>query len=266
MGKKVKMNLEKQFNVGREACFLAGEIQLKNFRRKQTLTKKSSRDFATEVDFECEKKIIELLKKNYPNDNFLSEEVGEIKGQNKFLWVIDPLDGTVNYAQGFPLFCVIISLYDRSEERTLLGMVYNPLSEELFSASLGEGAYRNGEKIKVSSRGNSHDCFITSGSLQIDRLFGQAENPENFFKLIKIFLRYRMLGSIGLDLANIARGASDVHIASGKPWDILGPALIIKEAGGEAFDAHGKEIDRHSKEIIACNKNIAPEVKKIFKI
>lgn len=257
------MKLQKQLKIAKEAARRAGEIQLKYFGTSLKRDFKSEKDFATEVDYLCEQEIMTIISKAFPEDGFLGEEDGVTEGSSQYVWVIDPLDGTVNYAHGFPYFCSIISLWDKNSQEVVLGLVHEPVVEKTYWAIKGEGAFCNDEQISVSVHSELSECFITLGSFDIDpkKQKNQYNKYQCLHDSIYKFLRARVTGSAGVDLAFVASGVTDVHVVYGtKPWDHLGPSLIITEAGGKCSDRDLKQIGFESRGIIATNGVIYDQV------
>lgn len=263
-------DFEKQLEVAKMAAMEAGGFLMKNFGKKQKITKERGKDFTTEVDLEAEKIIIGDLQREFPKDSILSEERGSIDGTNKKLWIIDPLDGTVNYAHGFPYFCVIISLYDLEKNETILGIVYNPLLKKTVYATKNQGAFLDAKKITVSKITKLSKSYITLGHFDPNKE-GQVQGLDIKDRLtvqkkaFKNFLRVRELGSIGLDMINVAMGVTEAHFSFGKPWDLLGPSLIIEEAGGSVVDFYKNKIDLKSIGVLASNGQIQDEFEGIFR-
>ncbi|MBU1166991.1 inositol monophosphatase [Patescibacteria group bacterium] len=256
------MSFKKQFKTAREAAILASKIQLESFGRKHDLTPKEGRDFATEVDFASEEVIINAIKRNFPADNILSEEKGTIDGQSRYMWVVDPLDGTVNYSLGFAYFCVIIALYDLKKDETLMSIVYNPITKDLYYAEKGCGAYLNNQEISVSSRTKLEDSCLALGALKISKkdVPGKFSNQHHLITSEE-FLRKRVVGSAGLDTANVAKGAFDAYVSmGGGAWDYLGPGLLVDEAGGQVVDENGQALTLQSHGIVACGSGIFDQV------
>ncbi|MBU1118506.1 inositol monophosphatase [Patescibacteria group bacterium] len=262
------MNLHEQLVVAKDAATKAGDIQIQHFGKKHDITYKGSNDFVTNVDLLCEEAIIDRIHETNPDHVVLSEEKGKGNGSSRYLWVVDPLDGTVNYEHGFPYFCTIVSLFDKETEDILVGVVYNPLEDVMYWAIKGEGAYKGDKKVRVSTRKDLAQSFLTFGSFYVTR--GPIESPyksqNESADFRDAFLRTRVIGSAGLDLAHIAEGVADVHISFGaKPWDIFGSSLLVTEAGGSVVDEQGGKITLASKGIIATGEDLIDDVLSLLK-
>jgi myo-inositol-1(or 4)-monophosphatase len=160
--KEEKMDYREALDICKKAALAAGEIQKENFGRKNLLTetKSSEIDLVTEIDKKSEELIIGMIKEKYPEHGFIAEETG-VSGKADYMWVIDPLDGTTNYSQGLPIFAVSIALQYLGE--TKLGVVYLPMTDQLFEAVTGEGAYINGERIEVSDKDSLASSVLATG-------------------------------------------------------------------------------------------------------
>lgn len=219
-------------NIAVTAARKAGDIIIRHVDRIDRLTvrEKHHNDFVSEVDGFAEQEIIYQIRKAYPDHAILAEESGAQDTASEFQWIIDPLDGTTNFLHGFPMFAVSIAV--KCRERLEHGVIYNPLSQELFTASRGGGAQLDGKRIRVSA------CKLLDGAL-IGTGFPFREN-QNLALYIRMFDRVvrqtaglRRAGSAALDLAYVATGRLDGFWEMGlKPWDIAAGALLIQEAGG----------------------------------
>jgi myo-inositol-1(or 4)-monophosphatase len=242
-------------NVAVRAARAAGNVILRYMNRIDGLNvvEKQRMDFASEVDRMAEAEIIKELRRAYPTHAILAEESGSI-GKGPLVWVIDPLDGTHNYLRGIPHFSVSIALLDRGEP--VYGVVFDPLRDELFTASKGDGAYLNDRRLRVGKRENLGGAMIATGfpfrqrehltpQLDITRaMLGQAED-------------IRRSGSAALDLAYVAAARYDGYFEIGlKPWDMAAGVLLVREAGGRYCDFAGREGIPESGNIVAGNLNV----------
>lgn len=243
-------------NVAARAARTAGNVILRYMNRLDGLAvvEKQRMDFASEVDRMAEAEIIKELKRAYPGHAFLAEESGAI-GKAPQTWVIDPLDGTHNYLRGIPHFCVSIAMLEKGVP--VYAVIFDPLRDELFTASKGDGAYLNDRRIRVSKRENLGGAMLGTGfpyrqrahldtQLAMTRaLLGQAED-------------IRRTGSAALDLAYVAAGRFDGYFEIGlKPWDMAAGALLVHEAGGRYCDFAGRDKLPESGNIIAGNLKVA---------
>ncbi len=233
----------------------AGSIVKKGFGTSFNIEYKSNEsNLVTTVDKASEKLITDFIKKNFPTHGILAEEGGETKNTSEYVWVVDPLDGTTNFAHGLPIFSVSIGV--QKEGSTIAGVVYDVMNDIVYSAEAGKGSYANGRKLNVNKNDKlSHAVLVTGFPYNI------AENPENalekFTALTKASRAVRRLGSAAIDLCYVARGVFDgfweVYL---HPWDICAGKLIVEEAGGMVTDFNGKQIDIFSKKILATNGKI----------
>ncbi|MCU7905497.1 MAG: inositol-1-monophosphatase [Candidatus Thiodiazotropha sp. (ex Epidulcina cf. delphinae)] len=218
----------------------AGRIITRNFGRidRLTITDKGSNDFVSEVDRNAEQVIIEVLRDKYPQHAILAEESGRHPGSD-YQWIIDPLDGTTNFLHGFPQFAVSIAL--KVKGRLEIGVVYDPLKEEMFTAGRGEGALLNDRKIRVSSRKGLEGALLGTGLPYRD--FSHTDNYMGMLRdLIKASAGVRRPGSAALDFAYVAAGRTDGFWELGlQEWDFAAGALLVREAGGLVTDIGGGE-------------------------
>ncbi len=213
----------------------AGAIQLAHFRGKNLdiRTKATVADVVTVADRESEKLIIDGIHSTYPGHSILAEESGLEAGASSgdgWRWIIDPLDGTTNYSQGLPVFCVSIAAEQNGV--TQLGVVYAPYLDELFHAVRGQGAYLNGEPIHVSDKTDMAQAVVSTG-FPVDKLLTPDNNLDNFARIMPLVRGIRRLGSAAMDISYVAAGILDgfweVNLHR---WDVAAAELILSEAGG----------------------------------
>lgn len=216
----------------------AGEIQRASFRTGsfKIETKSSAVDFVTEVDMKCDQYIVDQLKQMFPEDEILSEEQGLqlTKGHdNKYQWIIDPLDGTTNYSIGHPIFAVSIARWD--DQGPVFGVVYVPMLDELFYAERGCGAYLNHERIQSSSCTQLNKAVVGTG-FPYDRATARNNNGDNIRKMTPLIKGTRRLGAAAYDLCLVAAGVLDAfwELRLAK-WDMAAGMLMITEAGGSFY-------------------------------
>jgi myo-inositol-1(or 4)-monophosphatase len=229
-------------NIAVRAARAAGNVLLRYYDRidSLTITTKGKNEFVSEVDRAAEEVIIETLRKAYPDHAILAEESGRSDG-NDFQWVIDPLDGTTNYLHGFPQFSVSIALKHKGVLEH--GVVYDPLREEMFTASRGSGALLNDRRIRVTGRKGLDGALIGTGFP-----YREHSNLEAYLGMFRELIQktagIRRPGSAALDLAYVAAGRLDGFWEMDlSEWDIAAGALLIREAGGTITDIRGG--DRH---------------------
>jgi myo-inositol-1(or 4)-monophosphatase len=239
-------------NVMFEAADQAAEILINNFGKNFEIgRKKDYNDLVTEIDRQSEKKIIEVIHQHYPEHNILGEEGGDNKKKSDYRWIIDPIDGTINFTHKLPLFCISIALEIKGV--ISIGLVQAPLTGEKFWAEIGGGAFLNGKRIHVSSTENLADALLVTGFP-----YGARHNIGNcidhFVNFVKLGLPIRRLGSAALDLCYLACGRFDAFWEVNlNPWDVAAGYLIVKEAGGKVTDFSGDEYSVYMKEILASN-------------
>ena len=221
-----------------KAARLAGNVLLRNINKLEALNvvQKGRLDYASEVDADAEKVIIKELKRAYPDYGFLGEESG-CQNPGRFMWVVDPLDGTSNYLRGFPHYCVSIALVDNGE--TTDAVIFDPLRNELFTASKGAGAVLNDRKIRVSDRKDLAGAMIHTGFAPRERNRASAQLKALDALLVQAE-DIRRTGSAALDLAYVACGRTDAYFEAGvKAWDIAAGMLLVREAGGRVSNYRG---------------------------
>ena len=254
-------------NVMVKAARAAGNVLLRHMNRLDAINvvEKDRMDYASEVDEQAEQAIVKELRRAYPDAAFLGEE-GGVQGKGNALFVIDPLDGTSNYLHGFPHWCVSIALVENGEPQH--GVVFDPLRNELFTASRGSGAVLNDKRIRVSERKDLDGAMLATGFPPRERERAPAQ-----LECVRALLRQaediRRTGSAALDLAYVACGRSDGYFEAGvKPWDIAAGALLVREAGGRVCDFRGAATGPmdsrgiHGRQLVAGNLKLSAELQK----
>lgn len=241
----------------------AGKLQLQKFRNRhlQMETKSSMHDVVTEIDKTCEKMLIERIQRHYPTHSILAEEGGSLQNEGDWEWVIDPLDGTNNYSQGLPIFCVSIGV--KHHGVTQVGVVYVPYLDELFTAIKGEGASWNGRTIRVSRKSNLDECIVATGFPYDKGTVGSANNNlDNVNALLPRLRGLRRMGSAAYDLCCVAAGLLDGYWELNlKPWDACAGCLIVEEAGGQVVSFR----DDRNISIAAGHKNVVSQLLPLLK-
>jgi myo-inositol-1(or 4)-monophosphatase len=252
-------NLDKYKKVMFRAAHEAAGILLSNFNTNFKISrKKFYNDLVTEVDKKSEDKIIEIIHSSFPDHNILSEEVGDLNKDSEYVWIVDPLDGTVNYAHSVPIYSISIAL--EIKKKIQLGLIYNPVNGERFFAQKGKGAFLNDKKIRISNTKYLKDALLVTGFP-----YGAVNNPDHALDHFNNFLRHgvpvRRLGSAALDMCFVACGRFDgFWEVSLNPWDVAAGYLILKEAGGKISNFKGENFSVYSKQLLATNGKIHKEM------
>jgi myo-inositol-1(or 4)-monophosphatase len=225
--------------------------------------KKGRNDFVSEADRNAEKAVISAIQKHYPEHAILAEESGEQGDDSEYLWIIDPLDGTTNYLHGFPVFCVSVGVMHKG--RLEHGAVYDPLRQELFTASRGQGAQLDGRKIRVSGRTSLERALLGTGFPF--RESNKALEPylRMLVSAIKNTEGIRRAGSAALDLCYVANGRLDAFWETGLSiWDLAAGALIVREAGGIISGLDGSEDFLNTGHVLTGTPKVYAELAKMF--
>jgi myo-inositol-1(or 4)-monophosphatase len=250
--------------VAIKAVLEAGGILRGSLGRVREIAYKGENNLVTEVDRLSENTIIKVIKSSFPSHGIFAEERGKSNSESDYLWIIDPLDGTTNYAHTYPVFSVSIALQIKGA--LVLGVVYDPLREELFSAELGSGAYLNEKSIKVSGVRTVKESLLCTGFTHENEWMVE-ENLIHFSNFIKRAQAVRRDGSAALDLCYVACGRYDGFWELGlNPWDTAAGSLILKEAGGTITDFNGREFSIYSEELLATNGIIHKEMLDILSL
>lgn len=251
-------------NIGVTAAIAAGKAILRGFGQldRVNIFQKSTNEFVSDIDHKAEEIIFSTIEKSYPSHTIISEEYGTKPG-NDTEWIIDPLDGTNNFIHGFPLFAISIAV--RIRDSLEYAIIYNPLSNELYTANKGHGAQLNNKRIRVSKKQQLAKCLVAT------------ECPNNSQEIIvqhleksKIMMSQtvgiRRTGSAALNLAYVASGKLDGFWQSKiNIWDMAAGILLVKEAGGIVYDFKGSDKYFDSNNIVAANPKIAKNILEIVK-
>jgi len=247
-------------NIFEKAARKAGKILTRDFGEIENLQihSKSIGDFVTNADLKVEKNLLETLKYYYPDYTFISEEAGEIKGDENII-IIDPIDGTSNFIHGIPHVSIVIAKISNDEITD--GIIYNPILNEFFWSSKGKGAWCNNKRLRVSNRSILSDCLIGTGLPFGKRTYNNYLTEID--QILKSTAGIRRLGSAALDLAYVAAGKldgfweKDINL-----WDISSGVLMVKEAGGKTSRINGENWSIKSREILASNNKIHEDLEK----
>ncbi|MFO8102483.1 MAG: inositol monophosphatase family protein [Dehalococcoidia bacterium] len=235
--------------IATQAARESGRILKDYYYQTKRIESKGNRNLLTEVDLLSEKNILKILHDEFPDHSILCEESGENEKAGEYQWIVDPLDGTTNYAFGIGHFCVSVAL--ARDDEVLLGVIYDPLRDELFRAQKGEGAYLNDSPIAPAGERDLRTKLVgfdlgysDSASREMLSRANQAWHPE---------VTFRLMGSAALGITYVACGRLDIYFhRSIYPWDIAAAVMLIREAGGEIIDGEGNPATLWSKRVIAC--------------
>jgi myo-inositol-1(or 4)-monophosphatase len=249
---------QEKLSVAKSACMEAGNIQKAWLGKAFTIETKSTQlDLVTEVDKACDTRISSLIRQACPHDFLLTEETFQAEDLQDFsrTWVVDPIDGTTNYAHGFPHFCVSIAYCE--EGQPVVGAVYDAIRNELFTAVKGQGAFLNDEPLQVTHTESLSHSLLATG-FPYDGRIPFETSLELFTRFMKKSRGVRRAGSAALDLVYLAAGRLDafweLHLS---PWDVAAGMLIVEEAGGRISDCFGAplQVQQRHIDIVGCNQS-----------
>jgi len=225
-------SLEKALDSVQGLARQVGKLQRENLGRMDLVTdlKSTGIDLVTEIDRRSEEIIVGFLRQEYPSHAILAEESGESGLESEYRWIVDPLDGTTNYAQGLPIFAVSIALEHRGEP--VLGVVYEPVTDEMFVSIRGQGAFCNGKRLHVGQKTELMDCVLATG-FPYDIATHPVNNIDYFISMATKVRAVRRMGAAAYDLASVSSGKFDgFWELQLSPWDVAASILFVKEAGG----------------------------------
>jgi myo-inositol-1(or 4)-monophosphatase len=252
----------KELAFAKTTAAKAGAILRKGKGKQRHIDFKGRVDLVTEYDVKSEKFIKGEIARIFPRHSILAEESGQTDNRPSHVWVVDPLDGTTNFAHDYPAYCVSIGL--EVEGENVLGVVYDPVHDEMFSAVKRQGAYMNRVQIHVSSQAKLSRSLVGTG-FPYDIAESDEDNLDNFARMYKVAQGIRRGGSAALDLCYLACGRFDgfwelkLH-----PWDTAAGIVIVKEAGGKVTDFAGKKYSIYGKYILASNSKIHKQMQKVL--
>lgn len=246
-----------------QLAFESGRIQKRHFQGSFNIRHKGEINLVTDVDLACQARMIEMIREHYPEDEIIAEEKDNTFERGKNRWIIDPLDGTTNYAHGYPFFATSIAYESKGE--MIVGVVYNPIFDELFFAQKGEGAFLNGQPLRVSRTAVVRQALLSTGFP-----YDINTSPDNNLNHWRNFLfraqAVRRDGSAALNLCYVAAGRFDgfweikLH-----PWDIAAGYLMVAEAGGLVTGLNGETFNLYKGDLCASNGLVHPEMIGILK-
>ena len=250
-------------NIAINAAHIAGDLMRQEFHNVASIpvTQKARHDYVTEIDRSSEKQIVREIKRYHPDHAILGEESGA-EGESDHVWIIDPLDGTSNYLHGIPHFGISIALQVKG--RTEHAVVYDPMRDEMFSASRGGGAHLNNTRIRASGR-TSLDTAILATAFPFRQRGMMSVYTGIFSDVFKKIEDVRRMGAASLDLAWVAAARMDAYFEIGlKPWDVAAGALLVREAGGVVTDFDDNENVEESHSILAAPYKLMTPLRKII--
>ena len=252
-------DLQEYLNVAREAAYKGGAVLRKHWRKLKEVSVKGESDLVTVADKESEEQVLGVIKSHFPDHGIIAEESGaHCAGEGcAFLWAVDPLDGTTNYAHSYPEFAVSIALLKDGEP--IVGIVYEPIFEHLFHAVLGGGAFLNDKPIAVSKVDRLKEALLISGYFMSDP--DATANVAEMSRLDDISHGVRKTGAAAVNLVDLANGSVDGFWYRGlKIWDVAAGALIVREAGGTVTSFKGEAPDWYAGDLVASNGLIHDEL------
>jgi myo-inositol-1(or 4)-monophosphatase len=249
--------LETAVEIAQEASALISEFARKHIGYEL----KGEHDLVTAADRASEKLIVERLRRHFPSHSIVAEEGGDHAGSSGFRWYVDPLDGTTNFAHGFPVYNVTLALEQAGE--LIAGVIADPTRDEIFTAERGSGAFLNSTRIQVSKVNRVEDALVATGFPSRRR--HQNLNVHFFYQLSMLSHGVRRPGAAALDLAYVACGRLDLFWEFNlNPWDVAAGILMIQEAGGRCTDMFGAPVDLRGPHILADNASVHQETVAVF--
>ena len=239
--------------VSLDAAQRAGDIIKQRFLTDKEVRFKGRADIVTDVDLAAERVILDLVQSEFPQFSILSEESSPIETGSPFTWVIDPIDGTRNFAEGIPHFCVVVALARGSD--VVMGVTYDPIKEETFTAQQGQGAWLNGQSMWVSDRQDIPQCVL---GFDLGYYDDKAATALDMIRsLWPGFQTMRLLGSSALGMAYAAAGRLDLYFHhSLSPWDSASGLLLAREAGGNVVDRQGQDANLFTPSVIVSSQRL----------
>ena len=255
-------------NVMVRACRKAAKNIIRDFGEieKLQVSLKGPGDFVTASDKKAEKVLIEELQKARPNYSILSEESGKIENDEEFKWIIDPIDGTMNFLHGIPHFAISVGLEHKKE--IICGIIFDPIKDEIFLAEKGNGSYLNNQRLRVSSRKKLKECLIVTGgpSFRLNESDKKLSLNEYYKFSSKVMAPIRKMGCASLDMAYVAAGRYDGFWQRNlNYWDVAAGIVLVKEAGGFVTDFEGNNGYIENKTILVTNSKIDEEMLEVLK-
>ncbi|HOT46339.1 MAG TPA: inositol monophosphatase family protein [Spirochaetota bacterium] len=244
-------------DFAREISLEAGSILLRGFRSPKTvISYKSKTDLVTDADRASEQYLVERISERFPDHTIIAEEGSRKEAAGDYIWYVDPLDGTNNYAHGLPFFCVSIGVYSIRRKQVVAAVVFNPFLDELFSATRGGGAFLDNNPISVSLLDDIGVSLVATG-FPYDKATSDSNNLKEFNRIVPRIQGIRRMGSAAIDLSYVACGRIDGYWEGKlKPWDMAAGSLIVEEAGGRVTTYTGGTFNPEFPEVVASNGRI----------
>ncbi len=253
------MNYVKELEIAKSVSREMGRIQLRNFRKNLKVIRKSTKDFVSNVDLECQNVSYELLKKEFEYEILSEEKKTQDEIGTELFWIIDPVDGTHNYISGLPNFGVSIALASKKE--FLLGVIYLPYFDEMYYAVKNQGAFMNGEKIQVSKNNDLEKSMIAFDN----QFYLNKKSFDVYKKIVDACFTTRILGSAVYDFCLIASGKVDARVWNNtKVFDFAAGLTILNEAGGKVTDFSGNQVNLGTHDILGSNSFVHQELLSII--
>jgi myo-inositol-1(or 4)-monophosphatase len=248
-------------NIAIEIAREAGDLLLQHFRQPLEITYKRRSDLVTEADRKSEALIVERLQSHFPGHAIVAEEGSGQRTGSDYCWYVDPLDGTTNFAHGFPVFSVALGLAYRGD--VVAGVVYDPTREELFTTERGAGAFLNGRRLRVSKNAELAECLVATGFPPFAT--DHELNVEFYFRFTQLTHGIRRAGSAALDLGSVAAGRFDgFWELKLNPWDKAAGSLLVAEAGGVVSSMTGQPFNLLADDICASNGLVHDQMLRVF--
>ncbi len=248
--------------VALRAAKEAGAILREGLEQARIIEYKGVKNIVTDMDRRSEEAIAALVQRELPGHSLVSEEGARLQGDSGYRWFVDPLDGTTNYAHGYPCFCVSIGV-ERDGE-VIYGVVYDPTLEELFTAERNAGAFLNGKRLRVSAISRLSDALLATG-FPPDVATAEENNLDHFANFMKRAQAVRRPGSAALDLCYVAAGRFDgfweLRLS---PWDVAAGSLLVTEAGGRVTDLRGQPLRLSKPQVVASNGLLHEEMLRLL--
>jgi myo-inositol-1(or 4)-monophosphatase len=255
--------MDKVLEFAIDVAFESGKIQREHFQQTHTIRHKGEIDIVTEVDIKCQERIIEMISGRYPDDLIIAEEKENFFHGGKNTWIVDPLDGTTNYAHSYPFFCTSIA-YEIGGS-IVCGVVYNPIHDELFFARTGAGAFLNGRQVRVSDVDRIKQSLLVTGFPYDINSGNKENNVDHFVAFLHRAQAIRRDGSAALNLCYVAAGRFDGYWELKlNPWDTAAGVLIAEEAGGTVTAFDGSPFDIYKGRIVASNGIIHEDMLRVL--